>query len=278
MFASKLTGTEAKPIHVRAAHGERPVIDVNVASIKRREVVINGAYAWYWNLEVLDSDPKREGQTAGSAPSDIGRILSSLVVFGHHVKVINPITHDLGNGISFWEKAIDSEIYGAITFNNGWNGPDRGHGHGIYTQNNLGTKSIREVISFNNFSSGTQVYGSNGQANGYSLDGFISFNNGSPSAILSRDPNIRESNLLVGSSKNPSDRIKIANSHLYYPVDNYAYNLRLGYYAPNSRGREGRKTLISFVVKKPSSLETGRRLCLEATPCGSLLRRELAPS
>lgn len=232
VFVSKLTGTAAKPIHVRASPGERPVIDVNVPGLKNRQIQINGPYAWYWNLEVMDSDPKRVTGTAGSHPADLLRQQSSVTVNGEHVKLINPITHDLANGIRFWERAIDSEIYGAITFNNGWNGPDRGHGHGIYAQNATGTKNIREVISFNNFSTGMKLYGSEGQANSTNFDGIISFNNGSPAALLDNNPIWREHNLLVGSDHYPSKAIKITNSHFYYPGVTRTNNLHLGWYAP----------------------------------------------
>lgn len=234
VYASKLTGTEVKPIHVRAARNQRVTIDVNDPAVKRREVVINGAYAWYWNLEIVDSDTKRVTPTNGSQPADMPRVLSSLTVFGHHVKIINPITHDLANGISFWDKATDSEIHGALTFNNGWNAPDRGHGHGIYAQNQTGTKNIREIISFNNFSTGMQAFGVNGYVSGFNIDGIISFNNGSPAAILRNNPTSRDRNLIVGSGEKPSNNIRVANAHLYYPIDNISNNLHLGFYAPDS--------------------------------------------
>ena len=50
--------------------------------------------------------------------------------------------HDTSQGISFWIDAVDSEVHGCLIYDNGWNAPDRGHGHCIYTQNKDGVKTI----------------------------------------------------------------------------------------------------------------------------------------
>ena len=127
---------------------------------------------------------------------------------------------------------MDSEIYGLITYNNGFHGPERGHGHGIYTQNQTGTKQIREVISFNNFSTGMKAYSESGFANNYVFDGIISFNNGSPEALMPGAELIRrEPNLFVGTIDNPQDNFRITNSHLHFINGTYGLNLAIGYQA-----------------------------------------------
>ncbi len=60
----------------------------------------------------------------------------------------------------FWTQATDSEIYGNLIYYNGWDSPDRSHGHGIYTQNRTGTKRVVDNIFFQHFSQGYQTYGS----------------------------------------------------------------------------------------------------------------------
>ncbi len=230
---SKLTGTAARPIILRAMAGQRVIIDLNSGNLTNsRAFTINGAHTWYWGLEILDSDLVRSTALEGSHPADVPRENSSVTVLGPGIKLINIITHDLSNGVRFWDSAVDSEIYGLITYNNGFHGPERGHGHGIYTQNQTGTKQIREVISFNNFSTGMKAYSESGFANNYVFDGIISFNNGSPEALMPGAELIRrEPNLFVGTIDNPQDNFRITNSHLHFINGTYGSNLAIGYQA-----------------------------------------------
>ena len=232
-FDSKLTGTSSLPIVLRAVPGQRVIIDLNTGNLTNsRAFTINGAHTWYWGLEVLDSEPVRSTNLSGSHPADVPRENSSVTVSGSNIKLINIITHDLSNGVRFWESAVDSEIYGLMTYNNGFHGPERGHGHGIYTQNETGAKQIREVISFNNFSTGMKAYSETGYANNYVFDGIISFNNGSPEALMPGSETIRrEPNLFVGTLNNPQDNFRITNCHLHFSNGTYGSNLAIGYKA-----------------------------------------------
>ena len=67
---------------------------------------------------------------------------------GSGLKFINLVIHDARQGISYWKEAVDSEINGCLIYYNGWQGTDRGHGHGIYTQNHTGTKKMIDNIIF----------------------------------------------------------------------------------------------------------------------------------
>ncbi|MEP7106939.1 MAG: hypothetical protein ABI760_03140, partial [Ferruginibacter sp.] len=76
-----------------------------------------------------------------------------------------------------WSPAVNSEYYGNIIFNNGWYAPDRGHGHGVYTQNDTGTKSYIDNIILNNFGNGWQIYGSDkSKLKNFYLEGNVMFN------------------------------------------------------------------------------------------------------
>jgi hypothetical protein len=146
---------------------------------------------------------------------------TGLNVFGPRTKFINLIVHDTASGFGFWQGAIDSEVYGCIVYNNGVVDTQRGHGHGLYIQNQTGTKTIENVISFNNFSTGMKAYTEAGYIVGINFKGIISFNNGSPGAYIgtpafNTPPYFRVSNLFVGSKGNPSDRISITGSYLYH--------------------------------------------------------------
>ena len=71
------------------------------------------------------------------------------------------------------------EIYGCLIFNNGWKGPEQGHGHGIYAQNKTGEKRLIDNVVFNQFGYGIHCYGtSNAFLRGFRIEGNAGFNNG----------------------------------------------------------------------------------------------------
>ncbi|GIU78038.1 MAG: hypothetical protein KatS3mg005_1276 [Bryobacteraceae bacterium] len=173
-FVGRLKGTPGKPVVLRAYPGERVVLDGRGFS-PNSVLTIEGEWAWYWGLEVTNSNPNRVSSLPGSNhPEDRG---AGINVTGPNTKVINCIVHDSGNGIGTWSGAFDSEIYGAILFNNGWRAPDRRHGHSIYAQNEKGQKTIRDCIFFSPFSFNLSIYGSRRAfLNNFQLEGNIAFN------------------------------------------------------------------------------------------------------
>ena len=148
--------------------------------------------------------------------------------------LINLVVHDQAQGFGFWSQGEGGEISGCLIYYNGWSGPDRPHGHGIYTQNERGTKRIADNLIFNNFGYGIQAYGSDkASLKGFDIDGNICFDNGCMVDPLDRSPGI-----LVGGGT-PAERIVVRNNiivggsiRLGYPwgttsedvrcVDNYA--------------------------------------------------------
>jgi hypothetical protein len=239
-FTSTLTGAAGAPLVLRQSPGERATIDGNF--------VIQGTWAWYWGFEVTCSDPVRTTPTRGSDARDIPRSSIAVTVSGPNVSLINLAVHDLGDGIEFWQPARDSEIYGCVLYNNGWQGPDRGHGHGIYIQNREGTKRVTDVVSFNNFATGMKAYGEQGWAVGISFDGIVSFNNGS----LRPPPEAREYNLLVGTAVNPAANISLTHSCFYHPPGVVARNVCFGY---TSAGSEGAVIRDNYLAGGDAALE-----------------------
>jgi hypothetical protein len=228
-FRSRLEGTETAPIVVRQYPGERATIDRGALG-EDSTLTIRGSHAWYWGFEVMNSHPRRATSTAGSHPDDLLRG-DGVAVYGHHTKLVNLVVHDNADGIAFWTPAIDAEVYGTLTYNNGWIAPDRSHGHGLYIQNEAGTKNIVDVISFNNFTTGMKGYAQGGRAEGMHFEGVVSFNNGSPT---SRDGSDGYTNLFIGTTSRPADRITIADTFLYHrpgTVPELDANLALGYTA-----------------------------------------------
>jgi hypothetical protein len=158
---SSITGTIDKPIIVMPYNHERVIIDGSLAGQtfkNKAALTINGAYTWYMDLEITNSDPERIISITGSNPPE--RRGEGIYIVGPGVKIINCIIHDTGQGLSWWKPATESELYGNIVYNNGWWAPDREHGHGIYSQNDVGLKTASNNIVFNNFSYEFHVYGS----------------------------------------------------------------------------------------------------------------------
>ena len=152
-FESELKGSESAFITVKNYNRDQVILDGNIAIDPSRALTINGAYTIYRNLIITNSTPFRDASQPNFQST------SGIRIYGHHVKCINLIVHNNpGTGIGFWTSAIDSEIYGCIIFHNGYQGGDRGHGHGIYTQNKTGTKKIYDNIIFSGFQYGIHAY------------------------------------------------------------------------------------------------------------------------
>lgn len=178
-YASDLNGTANAPIVVRSYPGEWAVIDGNLTGepIKNRTIlVINGSYTWFMDFEITNTEiSNRKIDVTSSNPSERrGNAIDDYSLGG---KLINLVIHDAGQGISAWSQAQDNEYYGNIVYNNGWDAPDRLHGHGVYTQNNSGYKHFRENYFFNGFGYNTQTGGTDiASVRNYTWDGNLFFN------------------------------------------------------------------------------------------------------
>ena len=200
-FTSILTGTEEAPITVRSYPGERAVLDG--ASGSTNVLTVMGAWTTFRGVEVTNSKPDRVG-TATSGPP-IGVFAS-----GPHTSFVNMVVHDTGQGFLFTPSAVDSVIVGNIIYNNGWDAPDRGHGHGIYAQNETGTKLIQDNIIFNQFSHGIHAWGTSQQhVDNIHIIGNVSFNNGAPA------PHGTARNILLGGDGTSYNGV-VESNYTYY--------------------------------------------------------------
>ncbi len=165
---SKLTGSPDAPIVVRAYPGERVTFDgaglpfsTSVAILR-----IDGVATWFMDIEITNSSQRRAGDAAVAncnpqRPTTCPTFARAYAVhvYGPYSRLINMVLHDTGQGISAWQQATDSEYYGNIVYNNGWQDTDRGHGHGVYTQNETGTKTFRDNLIFNQYGYNFHAYG-----------------------------------------------------------------------------------------------------------------------
>ena len=216
-FVARLKGDAGKPITVRSKRG-RPVIIDTLPRDERDNglLLLGGADTVYRDFEVTCSHPKRETAIAGSWPADIRR--GSIDIRGDRISAINLVVHDQAGGFGFWAEGEGGEIYGCVIYNNGWQGPDRAHGHGIYVQNARGTKRIANNVVFHQFAYGIHAYGSEkASLKGLLIEGNIGFENGAASKSGERSAGI-----MVGGGC-PAERITVRDNVVV------GGNIRLGY-------------------------------------------------
>lgn len=173
-FRSTLTGTAAARIVVRAYPGERAIIDgVNTTS---DNFVVAGAYSIIWGLEFTNTAPSRYTDLINH-----NYRANNVVNNGSHNKYVNIVVHDGGVGFFNYSVQSDVEISGSVFYNNGWQAPDRGHGHGMYLKSDVGPLVAKDNVLFNQYGYGIHVYTNTGSGllNNIQLTGNVSFDNGS---------------------------------------------------------------------------------------------------
>lgn len=210
-FTSNLQGTFENPIKVMSRPGEWAVIDGNVSfsTVKSTTVLtISGSFTWFANFEITNTETAtRKIDISGSNPPE--RRANSIDDVGRGTRLINLIIHDTGQGIGAWagNQGENNEYYGNIVYNNGWDAPDRLHGHGNYVQNRTGAKLFEDNMFFNPFDFNSQVYGSSSSENrNLTWKGNVFFNG----AMSWWGPNI--SNLKVTENFTYKQLFKLGNS------------------------------------------------------------------
>ena len=176
-LVSSLVGDPDAPIVVRAYPNQRARLDC-VPTAGPACFEIGGAHTWYWGFEIFNSSNVREVTAGGSAADPRGVGIHSRAGLG--TRLINLVVHDVGTAL-FESQRSGIEIYGLIAYNNGWDGPGRSHGPGIYIRNRTDypAKLIEDSIVFQNFRQGLQGFGSTPNVFSHFLvAGSVFFNNG----------------------------------------------------------------------------------------------------
>ncbi|MEZ5399701.1 MAG: malectin domain-containing carbohydrate-binding protein [Bryobacteraceae bacterium] len=212
----KLVGSAAAPIVVRNYPGENAKIQyiTIVGCCSGSPNPANGSYVWLWGLEFTSPITDRTGCATGPPCYASSAIKDALLVFGDGVKVINCVIHDARQGLALWKEATGAEAYGNLIFNNGFVASDRGHGHGIYSQNQNGIKKITDNILFNGFGFGIHLYGSGSAwVKNYTVEGNVAFNSGALEGG-------RSGNIIVAGGADGNRGMIVKDNHFYnYPHD-----------------------------------------------------------
>ncbi|HEU4642665.1 MAG TPA: right-handed parallel beta-helix repeat-containing protein, partial [Gemmatimonadaceae bacterium] len=133
-------------------------------------------------------------------------------ISGPGVKAINMIVHDNGgNGFGVWSQAPDAEVYGSVVYNNGRQRVTSGYAHGIYTQNDQGSKLFQDNIVFHQFGYGIHAYAEEGSIAHMTFDGNVSFDNG----VGTTDPEKAQPDLFVGGMT-PLRDVTITNNMTWH--------------------------------------------------------------
>jgi hypothetical protein len=232
-FTSTLSGIPDRPIVVRQLPGERAVLDAAGASGSTLEV--RGEHSVFWGFEVTNSDPDRVSSGTGNQDRP-----NSVVNNASSTKYIHLTIHDGGVAFYNYPSARDVEVYGTIAYNNGWQGPDRGHGHALYVKSNAGPVILRENILFNQFGYGVHLYSNAGSGliRNIRLEGNVSFNNGTIASGSS------SANILVGGAAFADD-VVLQSNYTWFAPGVAGANVKLGFGSyPNGSVRAAGNYLV----------------------------------
>ncbi|MBX6330365.1 MAG: hypothetical protein IRY91_00810, partial [Gemmatimonadaceae bacterium] len=140
-FHPQTRGTASAPIIFRQYPGERATIDGNLS--------VDGQYTWFWGMELTNSSTSTTN-------------LEAVTSHCPGCRFINMVIHDAsGSGLGLWSEGPDQEAYGNILYNVGYYAPGANQwAHGIYAQNQTGTKRLINNLLFDTFGYGFHIYGS----------------------------------------------------------------------------------------------------------------------
>ena len=219
-FRSTVAGRAGAPVVVRQFADERAVLDG--AHAPRSTLYVTGDYSVFWGFELTNSDTAR---TTTSSSLELRH--NAVVNDASHTKYINLIVHDAGVGFYNEPTSVDVEISGSILYNNGWQGPDRGHGHGLYLKAFTGPLVARDNVIFNQYGLGIHAYTNSktGKLMNITLEGNVTFNNGTLATRRSLSPN-----LLLGGADYAGGDVVRANVAYYSPeLTGAGANVQIGY-------------------------------------------------
>jgi hypothetical protein len=162
-----LQGKPDKPVTVSAYRSERVTIDGGLHTEGFPYDENRPEHLIIRDLEVIVaenlSQPRVSSHTGSAPPADLKRPWGGIEIGdGVDIKLINNVIHGNMQGVSLWARVGgDSELYGNLIYDNGWMAPDRGHGHGVYLQNEpTSYKYLRNNVVFGQYSMNVHAYGS----------------------------------------------------------------------------------------------------------------------
>lgn len=226
VYQSKLEGVPWDPIRVRQYPGERVAIEGSLFQF-------SGGFTEYEGFEIRNSSANHTTTEEGPFPTTfqttVDGQLVDMAVAGVDIRVpgiklIHLAIHDhIGGGVGVSIEARDFEMAGCLVYYNGWQGGDRGHGHGIYAQSaDSGTVAINDSVFYGNYALGIQSSGaSSSTTDNIHARGNTVFLNG----VLARE---HQQNLLVGPFTGVANNL-ILEGNSVYDTQGSSSDVYLGY-------------------------------------------------
>ena len=148
-----LAGTSGNPITIQPYPGETAIINGRVR-------VYGSDTTWTGLIFTYTGWTTRQSAYDGFTPADLPWD-KTLTIRGARTKIINCVMHDLVE-CELWDDAPDSELYGNVIYNNGFQQATQGGaGHCLYTQNVDGsTMTIHNNMWVSAYNFGFHAYGS----------------------------------------------------------------------------------------------------------------------
>lgn len=218
-FRSTVAGAAGRPVVVRQYPGERAIIDAATSASTPSVFYVGGAYTVFWGFEITNSNPVRSTtSTSSNARPNV------IVNYADHTRYVNLVVHD--GGVAFYNEPqySDVEVIGSIFYNNGWQGPDRGHGHALYLKSMTGPIVARDNVMFNQFGYGVHAYtnAGSGRLINILLEGNVAFNNGTQATGGG------SANILVGGA-DYADQDVLRDNYTFFSPGITSTNVKLGY-------------------------------------------------
>lgn len=161
-FVSTISGAIDHPIVIKPKSG-RVIINGSLT--------ITGSYTHWYGIEITYQNwTGRDEVPNGTYPSH------GCDVRGVGNRIIGCIIHDT-SGNNSWQTNVNGGYYDCLIYNCGWLSPDRGHGHAIYTQNELETQEHNNNILWGQYSYGLHAYTEGGKVDNLSLTRNICYRN-----------------------------------------------------------------------------------------------------
>lgn len=138
---------------VRAENLWEAVIDT-----KANAPDIIGSYGALIGIVFTSSETDRQSTQSGSNPSDMNYAGRQINLNADNSLYRDCIFKNLMT-LGFFTPAFNSVMYGCHSYFNGWIGAEpKGHGHGIYPQNDIGTRLFKHNVVHDNFAMNWHMY------------------------------------------------------------------------------------------------------------------------
>src|SRR5208282_393505 len=178
----------------------------------------SGGYVWFWDFELRGTNTTRYTSQTGSDPTPTQLpIPNSCQISAPGVKLINMVIHDCRGGVGWFAGATNAEAYGCLIYNNGWDAPDRGHGHALYVQNQNGLMTMSDNIIFNQFGLGIHGYTVGRYLQHFLVENNAIFNNGA----IGQYPDSNVGEQILFGNVTITD-LNIISNYIYQPFGVYS--------------------------------------------------------